>query len=85
MSDDPNPDGVQLTADDLAGILQRKCRQLERYFDREDLPLNPMLVLQHIGAMHDMAMALARALLARQAANGEAQEAAPANGEAKAH
>lgn len=77
-----------LGPDDYLAMLQRRCRQLEKYCEGPPFgPIpDPMLILNHIGTMHDVAMQLARSLLIPQQEqkSGEDKEAAP-NGEAKAH
>jgi len=47
---------LTISVDDFSGVLQRRCRQLERYLDQPTIV--PEHVIQHLQAMYSVALEL---------------------------
>ena len=74
------PDTISVTADDLAGVLQRQCRQLDRALDGPQVV--PQAVIMHIERMQGFALRLSEMLEASQAQAPEQATISP-NGESR--
>lgn len=77
MADELNPlDPKRLGPDDIAGIIQRKARQLTDYLDRVPHTWDGALIQNHLNEMAALGHLLQLATQSAPKPNGKAAEAA---------